>query len=405
MIHAAGKWLYGAFALLARDAARRFVGDLGTSSSRRSFWRPIILRWQRRRQCQVNLSAARSASRAAVALFPQFHFHYATHRNERTHHYRVSAPVAATRFAATRAVVVHHHTHHTNKHSQPSLNQPDTQTTQPNNTPLNRYNHTHSHTQHQTSFDATTLSPQLHPARRALCPFNAHQQLRRNIEVGSHNHTQHQPSFDATTFSPQPHPAYRALRPFNAHEYLRRNIEVGLIGTLRSPKKAGNDSIKLPAVNRLRRWQFEKTAEPVRAGLWRPEQTTPFLTQSRIWQHWLQIFHSRSLTTDPVADRSQPHKAARMQFDLAEELVWRRVLRPTTEAAQAERRQEVSDSVQRPALRTFQSHEATPKSAAIEQSTVPQIIKLDPSFLDRLTDDVIRRVEKRAQIERQRRGL
>lgn len=362
MIYAAGKWLYGAFALVARDAARRFVGDRGTSSSRRSFWRPIILRWQRRRQRQVNLSATRSASGAPVVSFPQFHFHYATHRNERTHHYRVSAPVAGPRFAATRAVVVHHHTHHTNKHSQTPLNQPNTQTTQPNNTPLTRYNHTHSHTQHQTSFDATTLSP-------------------------------------------QPHPAYRALRPFNGHEQLRRNIGVGLIGTPRSPKKAGSDSINLPAINRLRPWQFEKTAEPVRSGLWRPEQTTPFLTQSRIWQHWLQIFHSRSLTTDPVADRSQAHKASRMQFDLSEELVWHRVIRPTTEGAQAEHRQEVSDSVQPPALRTFQSQEATPKSAPIEQSTVAQIIKLDPSFLDRLTDDVIRRVEKRAQIERQRRGL
>ena len=405
MIHAVGKWLYGAFALLARDAARRFVSNRGTSSSRRSFRRPIILRWQRRRQRQANLSATRSASRAPVALFPQFHFHYATHRNERMHPYRVSAPVAGTRFAATRAMVVHHHTHHTNKHSHLVLNQPDTQTIQPNKTPLNRYNHTHSHTQHQTSFDATTFSPQLHPARRALRPFNAHPQLRRNIEAGTHSHTQHQTSFDATTFSPQLHPAYRALRPFNAHQYLRRKIEVGLIGTLRSPKKAGNDSIKLPSVNRLRPWQFEKTAEPVRAGLWRPEQTTPFLTQLRIWQHWLQIFHSRSLTTDPVADRSQPQKPSRMQFDLAEEFVWHRVLLPTMQAAQAERGQEISDSVQRLALRTFQSQEATPKSAAIEQSTVAQIIKLDPSFLDRLTDDVIRRVEKRAQIERQRRGL
>ena len=30
---------------------------------------------------------------------------------------------------------------------------------------------------------------------------------------------------------------------------------------------------------------------------------------------------------------------------------------------------------------------------------------LDPAFVDRLTDDVIRRVERRVRIERERRGL
>jgi hypothetical protein len=322
MIYAAGKWLYGAFALVARDAARRFVGDRRSSSRRRSFWRPISLRWQRRRRHQVNLSAARSASRAPVVLFPQFHFHYTTHRNEQTHHDRVPGPAAATRLAATRAVLV------------------------------------------------------------------------------SHWSTLH-----ARALSPQPHPAHRAWLSFDAHQNSRRNIDAGLIGTLGSAKMAGSHSITPSALNRLRPRQLEQTAEPVRPGRWRKEQTPPFLTQSRSWQHRLQVFHSRSLIADPAPDRSQPNKASRIQVDRPEELVWRRVIRPTTEVAEAERRQEVSDSVPRPALRTFQSQEATPKSAPIEQSTAAQIIKLDPSFLDRLTDDVIRRVEKRAQIERQRRGL
>jgi hypothetical protein len=34
-----------------------------------------------------------------------------------------------------------------------------------------------------------------------------------------------------------------------------------------------------------------------------------------------------------------------------------------------------------------------------------QISDLDPRFVDRLTDDVIRRVERRVRIERERRGL
>lgn len=322
MIYAAGKWLYGAFALVARDAARRFVGDRRSSSRRRSFWRPISLRWQRRRRHQVNLSAARSASRAPVVLFPQFHFHYATLRNDRTPRDRVPWPTAATRLAATRAVLVNHG-----------------------------------------------------------------------------------PSFHARALSPQPHPAHQAWRSFDAHQNSRRNIDAGLIGTLGSAKMAGSHSITPNPVNRLRPRQLEQTAEPVRRGRWRKEQTPLLLTQSRSSQHWLQVFHSRSLIAVPAPDRSQPSKASRIQLDRPEELVWRRVTRPTMEVAEAERRQELSDSVQRTALRTFQSQEATPKSAPIERSTAAHIIKLDPSFLDRLTDDVIRRVEKRAQIERQRRGL
>jgi hypothetical protein len=158
-------------------------------------------------------------------------------------------------------------------------------------------------------------------------------------------------------------------------------------------------------VNRYRPLKFAKTAEPIRPGLWPKEQTSPFQRQSRSWQHWLQIFHTRSLTADPVPDRSQPKRASRIQIDRPEELVWRRVIRPTTEVAEAEHRPEVAASVQRSALRSFESQEPAKISAPIERLTAAQIVSLDPSFVDRLTDDVIRRVEKRAQIERQRRGL
>ncbi|MDX6443400.1 MAG: hypothetical protein QOH71_474 [Blastocatellia bacterium] len=361
MISAAGKWLCGAFALVARDAARRFTGDRRNSSRRRSVWRPISLRWQRRRQRQVKLSAIGSLNRAPVVLLPQSHFHYTTHRNERTQHERVSGPVAATRLAATRAVgpVVlfpQSHLHYTT--------------------------HRNERTQHErVSVAATRLA-----ATRALV-------------------VHHWPGFHAHTFSLQTRPANRALRPFFVPENLRRNIEAGLIGPPRSPRAAGSHSITPPAVNRLRPREFQQTAELVRLGQWRKEQTPSFLMQSRSWHHWLQIFHSRPLTTETVPDRSRPNKASQIQSDLPEELVWRRAKRPATEVIEAERQQEVSASVQRPTLRTFQTQEATPKSAPIERPTAAQILSLDPGFLDRLTDDVIRRVEKRAQIERQRRGL
>jgi hypothetical protein len=86
--------------------------------------------------------------------------------------------------------------------------------------------------------------------------------------------------------------------------------------------------------------------------------------------------------------------------------VWRRVTGPPTEIADSERRQEFSDSYERPSLRSFQSQEAAAHAPArFEQPAAQQITSLDPRLVDRLTDDVIRRVEQRVRIERERRGL
>jgi hypothetical protein len=67
---------------------------------------------------------------------------------------------------------------------------------------------------------------------------------------------------------------------------------------------------------------------------------------------------------------------------------------------------ERSESFHGPPVRSLQSRQAAPALApAIERAAAAQAPKLDPGLLDRLTDDVIRRVEQRMRIERQRRGL
>lgn len=47
----------------------------------------------------------------------------------------------------------------------------------------------------------------------------------------------------------------------------------------------------------------------------------------------------------------------------------------------------------------------TPESRPVETRPPVQMTDLDPRVIDRLTDDVIRRVERRARIERERRGM
>jgi hypothetical protein len=47
----------------------------------------------------------------------------------------------------------------------------------------------------------------------------------------------------------------------------------------------------------------------------------------------------------------------------------------------------------------------TTVEARKDRPAVPSVTSADPRLLDRLTDEVIRRVERRIRIERERRGL
>jgi hypothetical protein len=86
----------------------------------------------------------------------------------------------------------------------------------------------------------------------------------------------------------------------------------------------------------------------------------------------------------------------------SEELVWRRGQLPTV-VAENDRRQDRtgwSDPV-----RSSAQAAAVAASEVVELGKSQPAARLDPALLERLTDDVIRRVEQRLRIERQRRGL
>jgi hypothetical protein len=88
------------------------------------------------------------------------------------------------------------------------------------------------------------------------------------------------------------------------------------------------------------------------------------------------------------------------------ELVWRALVAGATsvleERARVHRRMEVP--AQPP-------HIEPPRAATQARSSAPRVkddvrsMLLDPALVDRLADDVIRRVERRIRIERERRGI
>lgn len=107
------------------------------------------------------------------------------------------------------------------------------------------------------------------------------------------------------------------------------------------------------------------------------------------------LFHARFVSAPPAA---RPP-----------ELVWRRGLRAPMDSSDEGLRADSPESPESPgraAARLIPRPEPAPEPPSRgAQATVLQQAKLDPGLLDRLTDDVIRRVERRNRIERERRGI
>jgi len=136
------------------------------------------------------------------------------------------------------------------------------------------------------------------------------------------------------------------------------------------------------------------------------EERIPLVNNSQVWPHWLQIFGRRQPALGELFSSIRKEtKPVRAQFERPAEFVWRRVPPTPTEGSGTADRQQFLSSYEPPALYRLQSPESAPVPPSFEQQAVPQAANLDPRVLDRLTDYVIRRVEQRVRIERERRGL
>jgi hypothetical protein len=118
------------------------------------------------------------------------------------------------------------------------------------------------------------------------------------------------------------------------------------------------------------------------------------------------VFRSNSaVARHAVPPRSQENTAAQLYFQ-PQKLVWRRVLELATEKNGSPRPWDPEDFEEQSESRSFKGKERafrTPHSSGYEQAT--PVLKIDPSLIDRMADDVIRKLERRARIERARQGL
>jgi hypothetical protein len=365
MIYGRGKCLHRVFRLTACTAARRFASCRLRVRGRRDAWRPVVLRWRQRRKRLANVPVGRAVAQSQVLWFPQFHFHFASHMSDRSRRNLMPGLSPAAGPRQTRVVM-----------------------------------------DHRWTSARTGTSP------RQL--GNANRRLGEIYELNSPRPKDHAPVTSALRVS-WPGNDSRS----EAHAPVAPAPRVSRLGNS-SWSKAHTPVTTAPRVSwltftqplftwptcRLRHQLFERMPE-VRSRMQREGQT-PFLqTRSQIWQHWHQVFSLRPPQSgNPVPHRASGSNALRFQNERPVELVWRHVLRTPLDSDDGKRGPEVSESSSRTQARSQPDREpAVGVAPLLERAAATQLTKLDPGVLDRLTDDVIRRVEQRMRIERQRRGL
>jgi hypothetical protein len=153
--------------------------------------------------------------------------------------------------------------------------------------------------------------------------------------------------------------------------------------------------IARPAVHHRQHSIFEKRVST-------SERTERVERRAVLSSRELLIFRRRA-ASKAAGSRSHTNEPSLAWLTRRAELLWRNAPVPRTDVAI-----ETSDpgaSSPRPAARAAAVPEMPPEIATRPARAALQMKDFDPALLDRLTDDVIRRVERRVRIERERRGV
>jgi len=244
---------------------------------------------------------------------------------------------------------------------------------------------------------------------RSFAPASVIRELRRSVV------SRHWTTVRATTLARPPRTASSAPRVF-----AMRRTEVHLSATA-APQRVRLLTTHAQTTHAERRLLIESV---------RKSATSSFserLTERRMQSHETRVFRALSVATHrserlterrmhsretrvfralSVATRRIREESARTHVQLLRPvaLVWR-TAQPQTESARETTFSNPPAAVSRPPVRPSAMQEPAPETTRGAARRALQMSDLDPALLDRLTDDVIRRVERRVRIERERRGL
>jgi hypothetical protein len=153
---------------------------------------------------------------------------------------------------------------------------------------------------------------------------------------------------------------------------------------------------------------FEKPLPLVRAARSLDERAGPPVARARTRRPEAAVIRTRRLTLASAEPLRPPDPAPyRAPGRTSPELVWRRGSPAPASLTDAAPQRELPPPPHQAQGRTSPGSEAGAGAAGPrpERAAGTQGATLDPGLLDRLADDVVRRVERRARIERERRGI
>jgi hypothetical protein len=340
--------------LASYGAARRFAAIRSGSPGQRNEWLPIVLRWRRRHRSAKEVTARSNPVGSRVSYFPQFHFHYVSHIHAGANRKHSAGLVPVASPGECRTVI----------HDRSSMISNCTAAMPGHDVWLNLP---------RMSDGRSSKTTRSNPAMPVL------------ITVGSRNRAR--PKENRTSFR-IPQASWLA----SDHDSAKRRPS--------NPFVAG-----WPVTQTVTR-PLEVDAE--RLGTLPGEGHTQFLQRhSHIWHQHHRVATTRRPAPKVVRPRrSVTADAFRFQQPPPEELIWRRV-----PAGRSNGSDEADDPIREPVDRTRtqprqQASDDSPVSPITETAPpLQQLTKLDPALLDRLTDTIISRVEKRIKIEHERRGL
>ncbi len=312
--------------LSAWDAAARLAGARGRSMRTRGTWRPLTLRWRRRRAPVAQARARAVGTTVQATWLSQLHLHFAPRGPERV-------PGAGWR-----------------------ARQPDAPVGSPKQVFVERH------------ALATRTSPHAMPSPRAAPGSAGVRPVAVFARPGGRVGT------TEARIAANREPSARGVE-MEGRGALRRRA---LLAHRRGVPRDVSDDSALPRA---------------RGPLAHNDRPTPPL-QTRA---------SMRTAASPVADApASPTRLARRL-----ELVWRAAPRaPSHRADDDGTRRAASAPERREAIEMAEAQAITPR-AEIESATrvATMVTQLAPELVDRLADDVIRRVERRVRIDRERRGL
>jgi hypothetical protein len=237
----------------------------------------------------------------------------------------------------------------------------------------------------------------LHFAAPGLREMSRREELRRfaaGLVFGAtwHNVTRHVATHRSMTAATQLHHTAIASTVVHGGEVAIRNAQ-----TVTIVRHAPLSSLRRDVVVRGGWHSLREVHRSVAVSHERTHSSSDRLRELRVFR----TLHAQSQTRRDTTVISAPLVASVPLVQPAQ-LVWRREPASGSESGHESRR--IDHFVSSPSSRSSM-HDAPGRAVAQASRAALQANAIDPALLDRLTDDVIRRVERRARIERERRGL